>query len=486
MRNACKYLIVALALLAATACSKFLEERTEDFDFLTPDNFPQTENDAELLLAGTLGKFRSQSYYDRAYYFLAEVSGELVNSTATSGSRYDFDAYTWQPNNEYVVNLWNASYDIIDGANTMIRKVPVAGQLSDEKKRWYVGAGRFIRALAYFNLVRNYGKLPLLTEPVTDPEPAANLARAEINEVYDLIAADLQYASDSLPAAWPGGLPGRPDQDAARALLAQVYLTMAGAPLRDNTKWAAAASYAKMVIDGGRYELLADFGDLWKVANNNNRESIYAIQYYTSGTGVSVMSVQSRPGNVGKESGWNYWTTSKSFMDEFPDTDKRKAATFLTSMDGKDYPAFSAGQPYLGKWIDAGRANFQDNNRRTNLNVPVIRFADVLLIYAEAENEANGPANAYTAINRVRDRAGLPALGGLTQAQFRDSVRKERTHELAFEYNRRYDLIRWQLLDQVMGNDTLSKKSYTPNKALYPIPENELQLNPGLGQNDGY
>jgi len=202
---------------------------------------------------------------------------------------------------------------------------------------------------------------------------------------------------------------------------------MAGAPLNDASKWAAAASYASMVIDGGRYELLADFDALWKVAYNNNKGSVAAIQYYTSGTGVSVMAVQSRSGNVGGESGWNYWTTTEAFMNEFPDTDKCKAATFLTSIGGKDYPAFSAGKPYIKKWVDAGRDNFKDNNSRTNLNVLVIRFADVLLIYAEAENEANGPANAYTAINRVRDRARLPALSGLTQAQFRNSVRKERT-----------------------------------------------------------
>ncbi|KAA2240833.1 RagB/SusD family nutrient uptake outer membrane protein [Chitinophaga agrisoli] len=486
MKNICTYIFIIAAWMSAASCSKFLEEKTDDFDFLTPDNFPQTEKDAELLLDGTLGKFRGQNYYDRAYYFLAEVSGELVNSNATTGSRYDFDAYTWLPNNEYLVNLWGTSYSIIDGANTMIAKVPVASQITAQKKSWYTSAGRFIRALAYFNLVRNYGKLPLISAPITDPNQAANLTRSEIGEVYKLIEEDLKFASDSLPVSWPDNLPGRPDRGSARGLLAKVYATMAGEPLKDNSKWAAAASYAKMVIDEGHYELLPDFSALWKVANNNNKESIFAIQYYSSGTGVSVMSVQSRPANVNAESGWDYWSTTVAFMNEFPDTDKRKAATFLTTMDNKNYPAFSAGKPYINKWIDAGRSNFKDNNLRTNLNVPVVRFADVLLTYAEAENEAAGPANAYAALNRVRDRAGLPALSGLTQAQFRDSVRKERTHEMAFEYNRRYDLIRWGQLTQVMGADSLAKKAYTPQKALYPIPENELLLNPKLGQNDGY
>lgn len=484
-----KKIIVYILLLVSTvaaSCNKFLEEKPEDFDFLSPENFPQTDKDAELMLAGTLNRVRAQGYYDRGFYFVSEIGGELVNSVLPVQARLDFDYYTWNAGNENTVTFWQQAYSAIDGANTMIKKIPVAPKMTDEKKAQYVGTARFIRAMAYFDLVRAFGDLPLLTEPVTEPEKALSLKRSPIKDVYDVIVADLQYAGEKLPETWSGGA-GRPVKMAARALLSRVYLTMAGEPLKDASKWAKAVEEAKAVVANGKFRLLPDFGNLWKIANNNNAEVLFAIQFYTASSGGTMMAVQSRPLNAGNEAGWGFWTTTEAFMNEFPDDDKRKAATFLTSLGGLHYKQFTAPQPCLAKWSDAGRAVFLDKNRRTDLAVPVIRYAEVLLNLAEAENEANGPAGAYAAIDEVRKRAGLGELQkGLSQEAFRQAVRLERKHELAFEYNRRFDLIRWGLLDQVMGNDPLSKAAYKSFKKLYPIPENEISINPNIKQNDGY
>jgi hypothetical protein len=283
-------------------------------------------------------------------------------------------------------------------------------------------------------------------------------------------------------------------------MLADVYANMSGVIINQN-KWAEAAAAAKAVIDSKAYSLVPNFADLWLVKNKNGPEHVYSIQF--QGLIRNLFTSQSRPSGIGVESGINYWCTTPEFMDTFSDADLRKPVTFLTQVTvgtttyyydtrgtvkgfGDKSPRFPRPLPYYGKFYDNGGQSIALNSGRSDLNWPVYRYAETLLLHAEAENEANGPANAYESINAVRARAGLPPLAGLTQEQFRDSVRQERSWELAFESKRLFDLKRWGLYDQVIGADGVSKTGWKPTNIWAAIPQHELDINKNWSQNPGY
>ena len=201
------------------------------------------------------------------------------------------------------------------------------------------------------------------------------------------------------------------------------------------------------------------------------------------------------------ESGINYWYSTPDFMTTFSDSDARKKPTFLTQVTvgtttyrydtlpgffGDKRPRFPKPMPYYGKFYDAN-GSIANNNGRTDLNWPIYRYAEVLLLFAEAENEANGPtADAYSAINQVRARAKLPLLAGLSQDQFRDAVHQERSWELAFESKRLFDLKRWGTFYSVLSQDAVAKIGVQSFMVFLPIPQREIDLDPALGQNTGW
>jgi len=495
----------AAAALAMVGCSSYLAETPEDF--LTPATFPATENDLKIALGGIDNWYTggsNQAYYIRGWPMISEVPNEqtiLIN--AQSGSKYEVDRYVNTPDNEWLWRTWAQMYGAIGQANLLIQRIPEMQGVSQAVKDRYLGAAKFHRALNHFNAVRVWGDVPLMTQPITDFAAANDVKRTPQAEVYAAIAQDLEDAAKLLPVKWPDSATpddGRPTRGAALTMLADVYANMSGEIIKQN-KWSEAAAAAKAVIDSKAYSLVPNFADLWLVNNKNGPEHIYSIQF--EGLTRNLFTSQSRPSGIGAESGINYWCTTPEFMDTFSDSDLRKKTTFLTevTVDGKTYyydtrgsvkgfgdksPLFPKPLPYYGKFWDNGGQSIKLNSGRSNLNWPVYRYAETLLLYAEAENEANGPANAYDAINQVRARAGLPALAGLSQAEFRDSVRQERSWELAFESKHLFDLKRWGLYEAVVGSDPVSLVGWKPTKIWLAIPQRELDLNPNLTQNPGY
>jgi hypothetical protein len=495
----------AAIALAIGGCSSYLAETPEDF--LTPASFPSTENDLKIALGGIDNWYTggsNQAYYIRGWPMISEVPNEqtiLIN--ATSGSKYEVDRYVNLADNEWLWRTWAQMYGAIGQANLLIKRIPEMSGVSQAVKDRYLGAAKFHRALNHFNAVRVWGDVPLITEPITDFSVAGDVRRSPQAEVYAAIAADLEDAAKLLPVKWPDSATpddGRPTRGAAQTMLADVYANMSGSIIKQN-KWAQAAAAAKAVIDSKAYSLVPNFADLWLVNNKNGPEHVYSIQF--QGLIRNLFTSQSRPSGIGAESGINYWCTTPEFMDTFAATDKRKGPTFLTQVTvgtttffydtrgsvkgfGDKTPLFPKPLPYYGKFYDNGGVSITLNSGRSDLNWPVYRYAETLLLYAEAENEAAGPANAYAAINLVRARAGMPALAGLSQAQFRDSVRQERSWELAFESKRLFDLKRWGLYEAVVGNDPVSKVGWKPFKIWLAIPQREIDLNPGLTQNPGY
>jgi hypothetical protein len=507
-------LVAALTIVLALGCTDFLTEEPEDF--FGPDNFPATEGDLKLALGGIDNWYSggtNQPYFIRGWPMITEVpSDQTVYQRPTDASRYEQDTYTFGPTNEWLWRVWRQIYGAINQANILIERLPQVTAPQAVKDR-YLGAFMFHRAFNHFNAVRVWGSVPLMRAPL-DFAAVPLVTRAPIESVYAAIATDLEEAATLLPLRWPDALTpddGRPTQGAALAMLADVYMNMSGALVNEN-HWADAARAAKAVIDSARYTLVPNFADLWLIRNKNGPEHIYSIQF--EGTGRNLFTSQSRPAGIGIESGINYWYTTPEFMNSFNATDARKGPTFLTrvnvptgcttgvpgcttyrydSLPGSfgDKRArgvdFQQPFPYYGKFYDAD-GSIANNNGRTNLNWPIYRFADVLLMFAEAENEANGPtAPAYTAINRVRTRAALPNLtAGLTQAQFRDSVRQERSWELAFESKRLFDLKRWGTFYSVLSTDRVAKIGIQPYHVFLAIPQREIDLAPGLGQNPAY
>jgi hypothetical protein len=479
------YFIVVFVVLSS--CENFLEETPRDF--ISPENFPVSEGDAEMMLAGAMQTLYQERMYDRSLYFLAEASSDHTQPSALSGPRFDIGAFTHFSDNEFIWRTWEACYIIINNSNVMINRLPDS-EMSEQNKNRYISAAKFLRAFSYFHLVRLYGEVPLIAEPVQDFTSASAISRSPVSEIYQLIVQDLVEAEEFLPLEWAGMGVGRPDLGACKSLLAEVYITMAGYPIKEQSMWANAANKAKEVIDLGKYALLDNFADLWLVENSNSVEDIFSIQGRTETTNRSMMAVQTRPGNLpGGQAGWGMWHSTEEFLNTFDDEDERKSASFLTEFEDMTYQSFPRSQPYIKKYFDVGRENFLENNRRGPIYIPIFRYAEILLFYAEALNESNGGPNAeaYDAINQVRIRAGMvPLSEGLSQGAFREAVHQERSFELAFEAKRRYDVVRWERFMEVFSSFEPSRNDVGPHHVIFPVPEREFLLNPNLGQNPGY
>ena len=497
-----KTLLFAVVALTLAGCRNWLVEEPQSF--FTPDDFPTTEADLKIALGGIDDWYtggQSQAYFHRGWPMLTEVPTDQTVAQSASDSRYAQDSYTLNASNEWLWRVWRQIYGAINQANVLIARIPQMTQVSQDVKDRYLGAFKFHRAFNHFNAVRVWGSVPLMMRPTTEFATATQITRAPIAEIYDSIALDLEDAATLLPLRWPDAATpddGRPSRGAANAMLADVYLNMSGALVQEN-HWADAARAAKAVIDSKAYSLVLNFADLWLIKNKNGPEHIYSIQF--GGLKRNLFTSQSRPSGIGVESGINYWYSTPDFMTTFSDSDARKKPTFLTQVTvgtttyrydtlpgffGDKRPRFPKPMPYYGKFYDAN-GSIANNNGRTDLNWPIYRYAEVLLLFAEAENEANGPtADAYSAINQVRARAKLPPLAGLSQDQFRDAVHQERSWELAFESKRLFDLKRWGTFYSVLSQDAVAKIGVQSFMVFLPIPQREIDLDPALGQNTGW
>ena len=413
---------LAAALLAVAlplaSCKDYLTEKPADF--FTPANFPSTESDLRIALGGIDNWYTggaNQAYYIRGWPMLTEVPSEqtiLINNT--TDSKYEQDTYTYNSGNEWLFRVWAQIYGAIGQSNQLIAAIPNMTAVAQDVKDRYLGAAKFHRALNHFNAVRVWGDVPLMLAPVTDFSSANDVVRAPMADVYNAIVADLVDAVKLLPVKWPDSATpddGRPTRGAARTMLADVYANMSGEILKQN-HWADAAAAAQAVIDSKAYSLVPDFSQLWLVKNKNGPEHIYSIQF--EGLIRNLFTTQSRPSGIGAESGSNYWCTTPEFMDAFLTADLRKKPTFLTSVTvgtttfnyatvgtvtriRRQESALPKALPYYGKFYDNGGQSIALNAGRSNLNWPVYRYAETLLLQAEAENEARGPAGAYASIN---------------------------------------------------------------------------------------
>jgi len=452
---------------------------------LSPNSFFTTESEFQAALAGTFrALYTGYTGFDYGYPLIMTSGAEDVRSDA--GIFRDMDRLSANGSDQSVSNVWRQLYQSISNANTIIENLNNAQDISDQALGEIEGQAKFIRAFSYFYLVRWFGEVQLTTfENQGDVE---NLRQSSVAEIYASIIKNLKDAETKLPDSFSDK--GRPTKGAAKALLAKVYLTMAGWPIEDASNYKLARDKAFEVMSLG-YDLEPSFADLWKEENKLiNNEFIFTFygSIASNGDSGSHMHIASRHWGNG-EGGWGDFFSEDRFYNEFPDS-PRKDATFTSVFSDGTSWIDAAVQPHMAKYRDAGETIADDGQ---GFNV-MLRYADVLLIYAEAANMAEGSpsANALEAINKVRRRAmgldvntpnaSVDLTSAMSQQDFDEAVLDERNWELAFELNRWFDLVRRKMVVEV--NQGLHPNVTEQNRLL---PKPSSQLIPGiLEQNSGY
>ena len=477
--NRFKFFLPVLGLLlVAGGCENNLVE--EPLSFLSESNSFNNAADATTAINAVYD--RAKDIYQMPMVILGDLSGEEITIRADSDvAANEIEQYKYTPSTSYFDSFYTNSYVAIDRANRVIENVPnipMDAKLRDQ----IIGEAKFLRSLFYFNLVRAFGDVPLVVKTSQDVVNV-KIPRDPTDKVYQQIIQDLLDAEKGLPTKYTAsGEIGRATAGAAKSILAKVYLT--------RKDWANAATKAKEVIDSKTYSLVADFRDVFNPDKENGLEHIFSIQFsciqpkYGSSMARNFSIYFSYPINL---VGGSY-QVSDYLANSFLKGDYRKEVTVITEKKiANGTVVTSRTGPHLDKYWDPNACGATSARN----NFLVIRYADVLLMYAEALNEINGPsAEVYGAINQVRTRArkGVAIaepqdLKGLTQAQFRDAVLQERGWELAGEGHRRWDLLRMGKLAEMAKKEgyTISEKNL-----LFPIPTFEIDVNPALVQNPGY
>jgi starch-binding outer membrane protein, SusD/RagB family len=508
-----KVLLCGTLLLGAAACEDHLDENPPSN--LTPDNFYTIPDHAEAALAAVYADTRlvydGSGIFSSTWQMLEAPTGTSGSETGQNSDLNNLYGLIYDGNTGHVANYWNGLYRLIAQANLLLDRVPAITPMDEAQKKKILGEAKFLRAWAYFRAVQLWGDVPLITTPQSITSPDFFPTRAPKEEVYALIVADLLEAEAA-------GLPwmdasGRVSLAAAKSMLARVYLTMAGEPLKKGaTHYKLAADKAYEVItyakaNPGEIGLFPTYGDVHNENTENRLEHIFMVQYnnVVAGNPMENMYPNFKPVTYNGPGGTGSTIPTISFYNSYEPGDlrtKNQEGWFYTSYytNGTGAP-FELGAPYIFKHfnqISAG-APGRTPTRNNNLNVPVIRYAEVLLIYAEAQNEVSGPTvEAYNAFKQIRDRAQLttPDIGTYSQASFREAVWRERWHELAYEGITWFDMVRLRKVfnettkgfDNFVGHVNISSNTPLQEKhLLFPLPTPERRNNPNLNpQNPGY
>lgn len=395
----------------------------------------------------------------------------------------EFDRFNVSSLNSRMTPIWLGCYKTIQSTTNIINNYSAVLDGNQTTINTIVGEAYFLRALCYYWLTRLWGEVPIIPSENYSPS-YLTLSKSSPADVYKLIEEDLAKAEELVPNTKRD--PGRPNKGSVKALLADVYLTEAGWPLKDQSKYALAAAKAKEVIDNkATYGFDLYQGGYLKVFAGGTTEDVFTLftrgqwSTYNSFYGLSTM-----PENEG---GWSDFFPELRFFNNFP-AGTRKDATFSTEfvINGDTIPwqETTTKHPYYKKFtIQSGtKATYMSNNP-----VILVRYAHLLLIYAEAQARATGTpgSEAYAAVNAVRTRAGLQDLPtGLSGADFADAIVNERAWEFAGEWNRWFDLVRLEKVEAANADkdpaDLQPAQAITKANYRMPIPGADALVNPNL------
>lgn len=459
-----KYIILAAVAVLLCSCD-------EDFLDLAPISSPnvaaffQTQSDIENAVNAAYSTLQSGDLYGgRDLADLTEYRADNTfdnDPSANSGVRFNIDVFLAGSANEIIEDVWQRLYQTIYRCNVVldnVGEIDMDVSLSNQ----YSGEVRFIRALSYFHAVQLWGAVPLVLQ-ADGTEASREHIRNSVEEVYSAIEADLQFAASNLPSSYPASETGRVTAGAANGLLGKVFLTQ--------RKYAEAVSALREVVNSGTYMLVPTVDEVIDPANEYNAEILFAINFTADNPAEDVgLFYGSGIGDM----------IQPGFRELYDDADQRKALLELVVPDGT---ALVVPQKFFEPLSPAGTVG---------TDFPVLRYADVLLMLAEALNEQGfvSGGEAFDVLNQVRTRAGLPALTtgeASSQDAFRDAVLLERRLELALEGHRWYDLLRTGRALETMT--PLVDNAIDQSDLLFPIPNSQIQIynNPqGFPQNPGY
>lgn len=519
-------IFVALALLTGvTSCENFLDQPLHGTADL--NTYFQTEEECIRAVNGCYQSAVPGDWWQTMFFRLVcdmATDDMWAGNTTQDGEVYKelcHYRYKGKAGNSYNASNWEFNFKTIYRCNVTIKGIEESPVDNADLKARLIGEAKFIRALIYFELAKNYGGVPVLTKPMAPTELKSG--RATLEQTYEQIISDLKDAAKVLPESYGSADKGRASWGAAKAFLAKAYLF--------TEKWSDAQTTAEEVINKHLYDLEPDFANVWSCNNANGMESIFEIQYndntqYGTGSRLSVVT------GSRDDSGWSWGLPSanleKAFLDENDQVRLRSTIVkhgddVYGDPDAKDYVI----SPEKHKSARICRKYYIPQAQRSKpydavtgkINYIMMRYADLLLIHAEAAVNNNDNGAAFTSLKKVRDRVGLTTNTALTGTALRNAIYNERRLELACENHRLYDLRRWKnpedptksMLSYIMGPNGLFVKWNTDEATadsfewsnngeaqdkgilfeegvynLFPIPQNEIELSGGLiTQNPG-
>ncbi|MDY4249441.1 RagB/SusD family nutrient uptake outer membrane protein [Bacteroides pyogenes] len=550
--------------LSFSSCSDLLDEESKTE--VAKKNYMKNAAEAENVLLGVYRNMVTDAMYGYNMSILFNLATDIAQVEGSTNENFRIIPTNSFPTTQAEVQqTWKTLYNAIYNANDFMEGLEQkAGNYSDGDKvlaRIYMAEARGLRALYYFELVRRYGNVALMSTTQMSQQPPATFEQADPAKIYEFIEEDLKFAIDNLPYAaddtYRVNKEFRFSKGSALGLLAKVYATWAGYPVKDESKWEAAARTAKVLIESGKHGLLSDFEQLWKNSGSSTwdaTESLLEVSFYTPTTtggasdpcgrigkwnGVKTTVIAGKRGSCAgnvkvvhtfvldwrKNEGdlrrdisianYLYNPGKTLYAKGKNDSEETAAAADLDpEKKQKEKQNYTPAKWDIEKYVP--QSNALINNDKSNVNWYLLRYADVLLIYAEAVNEwKKAPdAEAYTAVNMVRRRGyGKPVTAadkavdlpeGLSYESFREAIHKERAYELAFEGHRRLDLIRWGVYYETVKETSVALGQWwtsdgSPNYAaatpgyttkgkheLYPIPQRDMDLCKKFIQNPGW
>ncbi|MFD1630929.1 RagB/SusD family nutrient uptake outer membrane protein [Pseudopedobacter beijingensis] len=503
-------LSMTVVLSITFGCKDFLET-TKQGEYTT-DNYPYPGNSGpyDEYIFGAYNDLRSYDLHCRGFFLAASVRSD----DADKGSSVDdggadaktMDSFPVAPNNNAINELWKGHYALITKCNVALDQIANNNAIiaTEEQKMQAEAEARFLRGYAYFNLVRFFGRVPLIDKVLPADQPGATQVGPA--QLYPFIENDLQFAAANLPPSWDSKFAGRLTKGAANGLLAKVYLTQ--------QKWGPAMSAAHSVMLSGQYDLSMKYSDIFGEKGENGKESVFEVQATASAAvprtnGAEITQWQGVRAGGDWNLGYGFNVPNAYLSAAYEPNDPRKARTFLYRSDANNTYKTVYGENTGTTWENpiynhkvytnpAYRALYNDKAGRW-MNIRLLRYADVVLMYAEAANELGGTANtteALKALNSVRERARkeatvagtLPDVTTTDQDLLRDAIRHERRIELAMEYDRFFDLVRWGISGTVLPasgrpNFVAARDNILP----IPLPQIDLSKEPyKLTQNPVY
>ncbi|WP_294218625.1 RagB/SusD family nutrient uptake outer membrane protein [uncultured Chryseobacterium sp.] len=465
-----KILTPVVILLLLQSCSSDLLNTSPEATKVT-SQFYTDASQIEQGINAVYGTLQYTGQYQQAMLVIGEIPSDNTYDEVPANDSFtygEFDFFTIQPNNSLIASTWKDHYIGIQQANIILNRIDAIQDMAQATKSSRIGEMKFLRALMYFNLVRVFGDVPLVTKETTNVNDYFGQGRTPVSEVYAFIEKELKDAIPLLPAATTQK--GRVTKAAAMGILGKVLIT--------ENKYSDALPYLSQ-IEGLGYSLLSDVSKIFDVTNKNNAEIIFDVQFASGINGNSegspAFQLFSPSGTVAGAKGHNLPT--KEIYNLYTGDDQRKSAYIgLTSN----------GIPYTKKIVKTSNVIADGGS-----NIVVLRLADVYLMIAECYAKANDLSNANVYLNKIKSRAGIASVNLVSQQALLAEIDKERRLELVGEGHRWFDLVRTGKAVQVMTQHFASTPGYSTatidqHNLLMPVPQGQINTDPAIKQNPGY